>query len=361
MAEASDDHRVHEPTARRVEQARCEGRVATSRDLSVGLVALAAWLAFVVGGEAAVGGLAVLMRDALAHSADALSLRAAIGAGASGAVSALALPLLALVAVALAVGLAQTRGLVRVGPLRPDGRRIAPHLVRLWGAERLGLAAQEVGRTTVLVLVAAASIGSGGQAILALAGADAGRTLRAIFVTVKNLGLALAVAMLALGIADYLWQVSRHRKRLRMTHDEARREHKETEGEPVLKSARKRIHWELLQAHALAELSQAALVLVEPGRAAVALRYSAGIAEAPVVMAKGKGRLAERLQARAAEAGVPIVVAPVLAERLAATEEGEEIPEALHEAIAELFVELGIPGRKTVGGNQGKTEPSGSG
>jgi flagellar biosynthesis protein FlhB len=359
MADPSEEDRSHEPTARRVAKARAEGRVAVSRDLSAGFTILIVWAAFAVGGRAALGGLAVSLRDTLDPSGRAPSVRAAIGDGASAALSALALPVLALLAAAITIGLAQTRGLFRAGPLGPDARRIAPHLGRLWGADKLGFAGKELGRIALLLLVAAVSVASSARGILGLAGADAGRILDAVFVTARDLGLALALAMLGLGVADYLWQLFRHRKLLRMTQDEVKREHKETEGDPVFKSERRRIHWGLLQAHALAELSPADLVVVEPGRVAVALRYAAGAAEAPFVMAKGRNRMAERMESVAAEAGAPIVVARALAERLAATDEGEEIPEDLYEAVAELLVQTGIHRRQDTSGNQGEADPSG--
>jgi flagellar biosynthesis protein FlhB len=359
MADPSDEDRSHEPTARRVAQARAEGWVAVSRDLSAGFAMLAAWAAFAVGGKAALGGLAVYLRDALGPPGRAPSAGAAIGAGASAALSALALPMLALLAVAVTVGVTQTRGLVGFNPLRPDGRRIAPRFGRFWGADKLGLAGKELGKIALLLSVAVVALSSSARGILGLAGADAGRILDALFASARDLGLALALAMLGLGVADYLWQHFRHRKLLRMTRDEAKREHRETEGDPVFKSERRRIHWELAQAHALAELSPADLVVVEPSRVAVALRYAAGIAEAPFVIAKGRNRLAERMETVAAKAGVPIVVAPALAARLAAADDGEEIPEDLYEAIAGLLVEAGIPRRQNASVDNRRTDPSG--
>jgi flagellar biosynthesis protein FlhB len=358
MADPSDYNRTYEPTERRVAQARSRGHVAVSRELSVGFGTLVACVGFIVAGKAAVGSLAVAMRDSLRSSMGTLAVRAAIGAGLDAAASALLLPMLAISVAALTIGLVQTRGLIRARLLPLDGRRIAPSLRRLWGVDKLGFAGKEVGRIAALLLVAVVSIGSSARGVLGLAGGSPWRILDALFVAAKNLGLALAFATLGLGVADYLWQLFRHHKALRMTQDEVRREHREIEGDPVFKAERRRIHAELSQAYALTELWQADLLLVEPGQAAAALRYAARIAEAPFVIAKGRNRLAQRMEAVATAAGVPIVVDPPLLAQLASTEAGEEIPEALYEAIAGLLAEAGGHRRENASGTEAKPDSS---
>jgi flagellar biosynthesis protein FlhB len=144
--------------------------------------------------------------------------------------------------------------------------------------------------------------------------------------------------MVGLGFVDYLWQAGRHRNRLRMTRDEARREHRESEGDPEHKAERRRIHRELQMEGAIRDVRVADLVLVEPGLAAVAIHYSGSGDSAPVLVARGEHLRARTIEAVARAAGVASFVEPALVRTLTSVEEGEEIPEALYSAVAELMV-----------------------
>jgi len=317
-----------------VAEARSAGQVATSRDLSSGFVLAAACVAFMAGGKAVLGGLVVAMRESVGRAGGGFSAGSAMGAAAVALLSALALPLAVVTVAAIAVGLAQTRGLLGARPFRPDARRIAVSWRQVFAADKLGRAVRDMGTIGVIAAVAVLSVASSASAIVGMVGTNASRTVEAMFVLAKHLGLALACAMLGIGAADYLWQRHRHQKALRMTYAEVKREHRETEGDPVFKSERQRIHLELSQAYAFAELAEADLVLADPGRATIALRYATAIAEAPLVMFKGLGDVAARALAIASEARVPVMVDAALVAQLAAIQEGDEIPEALYEHVA---------------------------
>jgi flagellar biosynthetic protein FlhB len=147
----------------------------------------------------------------------------------------------------------------------------------------------------------------------------------------------LALAALALGVLDYLWQRARHQRSLRMTREEVRREIKETEGDPRHKAERQRLHREVLEQRMLADVRKADFVVINPEHIAVALRYDRDGQGAPVVVARGERLLAERIKEVAREAGVPIFRDVPLAHALAALQEGDEIPEPLYEAVAEIL------------------------
>jgi flagellar biosynthesis protein FlhB len=152
-----------------------------------------------------------------------------------------------------------------------------------------------------------------------------------------RLGLRLAAAAAVIGVGDYLWQRHAHRKKLRMSRDEVKREHKESEGDPSHKAERHRLHQELIQQRMVAEVRKADLVVVNPDHIAVAIKYDADGPSAPVVVAKGERLVAEQIKQAAREAGVPIFRDVTLARSLREVEEGDEIPEALYEAVAELL------------------------
>lgn len=152
-----------------------------------------------------------------------------------------------------------------------------------------------------------------------------------------RLAIHLTVAMLVLGAVDYLLQRQRHGKVLRMSRDEVKRESRESEGEPAHKAERLRLHHEFIQEQALDKILDADFVVVHAGVLAAAIRYEREGALAPVVMAKGRHLRAQAIEAAARVAGVPIFNVPWAVD-LVLVDEGEEIPEALYERVAECLL-----------------------
>ena len=339
MADSSEEHRTCEATPRRVAQARSAGQIPLSRDLMSGVVMLAASVAVIAGGKAALGGLVLFFRETIQSSTAEVPVSAALVAGLREVGSVLGFPLLAMVIAALAIGVFQTRGLLSIKLLGPAPERISVRFGRLWGTASLAMAAKELLKFAVLLTAGVLCICSVASSIAGSTGSNGARIVDSVFASAKYVGVCLALTMLGLGFADYLWQVHRHRKTLRMTHHEARREHKETEGDPAIKSERNRIlHSEILQANAVSQLAEANLVVTDPGKVAIALRYDPAASGAPVVVCTGRDYWATRIEELASRSGVPSIVDTALAGLLATTEEGGEIPENAYELVAALLV-----------------------
>lgn len=334
---SSSEERTHDPSPRKIAKARLAGHVVQSRDLGSAVVLLGAGIAMLWAGRSFVGGLTVFMRDALQGATGEFSGRGALDAGVRAAVEALALPVAAIVLSALTINLVQTRGLFRSTLVSPDSSRLVPRLHRLLDADRVSIACGGVIKVAVLLLVSAVAVVVIAPSLLGLCGGRPSRVLEGLLATSKIVGATLALAMLALGIADYVWQLRRHSKSLRMSPDEVKREQRESEGEPVFKHERKRIHVEWTQA--FANFAESDVVVVDPRNAAVALCFAPEVAAAPVVMRKGRGAVASYIESLAAEAGIPIIVSPDLAAALAETEEGGEVPEGLYEPVAQLIAD----------------------
>lgn len=132
------------------------------------------------------------------------------------------------------------------------------------------------------------------------------------------LGLVVLI-MVVIGGLDYLWQVFDHRRRQRMSHQEAREDHKESEGDPHMKQQRRQRATEIATNQMLAEVPRAAVVIVNPTHYAVALRWTPESKGAPVCVAKGTDEIAARIRTAATEAGVPIHSDPPTARALHAT------------------------------------------
>ncbi|MET0383605.1 MAG: EscU/YscU/HrcU family type III secretion system export apparatus switch protein [Burkholderiaceae bacterium] len=148
---------------------------------------------------------------------------------------------------------------------------------------------------------------------------------------------AMAVAALVIGLLDFKIQHHMLMRKLRMTIQEVRREHKEHEGDPKMKQERKRLARELLEAAPRARVTLANLMVVNPTHYAVAIRYAPDEHPLPRVVAKGVDENAAELRRYAHEASVPIIGNPPVARRLYLTEVDAPIPVEMFETVAALL------------------------
>ena len=140
------------------------------------------------------------------------------------------------------------------------------------------------------------------------------------------------------GVVDLMYQRWRLQEDLKMSREEVKREHKESEGDPEAKAARSRAYQELVAHAALEAVRSADVLVVNPTHLAVALRYDQDDEDAaPEVVARGQEHLAKRMIDAAREAGVPVMRDVPLARALYLLEVGDEIPESLFEAVAEVL------------------------
>ncbi|HXE56384.1 MAG TPA: flagellar biosynthesis protein FlhB [Gemmatimonadales bacterium] len=337
--------RTEAPTPRRREEARREGRVPRSQELSAVAVLLAGTAALATAGGAALGRHAVelLREDARWLAAGPLDLAAAtrilrqVGRDALLAMA----PVLGIVTAAtLLVNLAQTRGVVSATPLTPKWAHLDPvaGLRRMVSLDALVSLLKAVLKLATLGMVTYLALHGGWEQLLALGHAGA----REIVAVTRQLGVRLALAtgvvFLALAAADYAYQRWRHEKSLRMTRPEVRREHKEDEGDPLIKSRMRSIAQARIRRQMLRDVPKADVVVTNPTHIAVALKYDPAAASAPVVLAMGQRKVAERIKAIARAAGVPCVENRPLARALLETAKvGAPIPPALYVAVAEVI------------------------
>jgi flagellar biosynthetic protein FlhB len=188
-----------------------------------------------------------------------------------------------------------------------------------------------------------------GYAIYALASENADRLLT---LPLKNLEIGtteVTATLLSLlwrgagvffvfGCVELFREKLRHTKQLRMTKQEVKDEHKETEGNPQMKARIHRIRRDQARKRMMQEVPTATAVIVNPTHFAVALRYDPETMAAPVVVAKGKNYLALRIRKLALDHQVPLIENPPLARGLyKAADVGHEIPPHLYRAVAEIL------------------------
>ena len=148
--------------------------------------------------------------------------------------------------------------------------------------------------------------------------------------------------MVVLGVADFLYQKYDYEKNLRMTKQEVKDETKQYEGNMEIKGRQRSLMRASARRRMMDAVPEATVVVTNPTYIAVALRYqSMAVDAAPVVVAKGKHKIAARIIAIAKEHGVPVIQNKLLARSLyETTEVGLEIPVAFYQIVAEVLAQV---------------------
>jgi flagellar biosynthesis protein FlhB len=339
VAEESDQEQRTEPaSAQRLQRAWDEGQVAIGHDVVV-VAALCAAVATLV---ALAGPLRAGLSDLLARAAGSLDRTPFTELP-----SLLLRPLAVTAAIAGAAGLAailatfvQTRGGMWGNLLSPDlGRLLRPerlaHLFKVDFLVDLALAGAKVTALSAVAWDAARRSAPHLGALLSAAPPDQLDAIAQTLLAVGRPALLVAVVLAGGELAVSRW---RHARKLRMTKEEARREYRDEEGDPLIRGQRKKRHREFARNRARLEVPRADALLVNPTHIAIALRYRKGEGRAPRVTAKGKGQLAEFMRELARENGIPVVEDVPLARLLyRKVKVGREIPAQTYKAVAAIL------------------------
>jgi flagellar biosynthetic protein FlhB len=344
MADQPAQERTEQPTPRRMLKARDEGQIPRSQELLAVTVLMAGTLALAMSGAGlgrGIGSVLLLSRDWLASGPMTSPEAATVLRGLVRTVlGALAPILLAVLLPVLLVGGLQARGVLSLKPIAPKWSRINPGagLKRLLGPDGLFTLFKAIAKLLVLGAVTWGVLTATWPSIAALTGAGAMTVLAVTRATAMRIGLLAGGAFLGVALLDFLFMNWKHHKQLRMTKQELVQEHRETEGDPLLKSRIRSLAQQLGRKRMLQRVKDADVVIVNPTHLAVALRYDAGSGGAPMVVAMGRRKLAERIRALATAARVPVVQNVTVARALMATAKvGQPIPPALYAAIAEIL------------------------
>ena len=340
--EQPGQERTEQPTQRRRDEARKEGRYPSSRDLPGALVLLGGLGVHAMAGSYVITEtISQFERGLVSLPTVDLTLDEAIARcfGAGFAAVRIAWPFLVVPAlIAVATGLVQSRLALSLSAVKPKWERVDP----AQGVKRLlsGRSVVEVGRA-ILKLVAVGTV-----AYLTLradwtvltSGAQGGAAVSALGGVLGDLWLRVGVVFLLIAALDYGYQWWQHEKSLRMTKQEIRQEAKDQEGNPRLRARARSIHRQMAQRRMMAEVRKADVVLRNPIHYAVALRYDGLKMRAPRVVAKGERLLAQRIVDEAFKFHVPTIENPPLARALfKACAIGKEVPHDLYRAVAEVL------------------------
>jgi type III secretion protein U len=325
------EQRTEPPSKRKLDQARKKGEVAVSREMAsaVGL---------------AVGGAAIfLLLGGLVRDLSSL----AVSCFTTGSVDNWSAAVRPLENFILAIGGAAALGCLVVLALQVGLRfrlklqfsRLNPvrGFSRLFSRQRLVDLVLMIAKLATLVLVCLGFVLPKLAELLTARTAGLEQDAAAAVSVAVRAFAAFSVAILLWGIGDRFLQKRRHMKRMRMTKQEVQRERKEQEGDPAIRSERKKVHRQMIDGVGFAGLSRASVVVVNPTHIAVALAYQEEQDEAPWVVVSGRNEIALRIRGEASRKGIPVVEHVPLARSLVSLEPGEEIPEDLYPAAAEVI------------------------
>jgi flagellar biosynthesis protein FlhB len=333
------EDKTEKPTPKKIKDSRKEGQVARSPEIGAWTAMLAAGvlLHWLVGrgsdsirelmirstalvADASTDGALVLLRDG---AVTALLLSVALGSG------------------VLVIGVLAAAGQggihLATKTLKPKWSRLSPlqGAKRLFGPHALWEGAKILLKTAVVALLVWRAV----QGLMPLVGGLVPMAVALQLAAEQATGLIrdVAVAGLLTAAADYAVQRRRTGKQIKMTKHEVKQENKQSEGDPLVRSALRSRQLAAARNRMMADVPQADVLLVNPVHVAVALRYESEKG-APRVVAKGAGAVAAKIRERAEEARVPLVEDVPLARALhTACEVGQEIPAELYHAVAQVL------------------------
>jgi flagellar biosynthetic protein FlhB len=344
VAEDSDLEKTEPASARRLEQAREEGNVPQSRELMAFMVLAAGAGTFWVLGGWIAGAAASLVRDGLSFSRGAAFDTSVMNESAlvlTVDAFRLAGPIF-LVIIAAVIATPYIMGgpamsakafqldLTRLDPVKGLGRMFSWHSV----AELLKAVLKALLVGGILWWIVRHEQDRLFSLITQPIEVGLASFSQLLFFSFVALIAGLAI-IAAIDVPFQLWQ---YHDRLKMTREELRQEHKESEGDPQLKARIRSQQREIARGRMMAEVPKADVVVTNPTHFAVALKYDGDSMAAPVVVAKGMNLVADRIRELATENRVPLLEAPPLARALYRHGEvGDAIPAALYSAVAEVM------------------------
>jgi flagellar biosynthetic protein FlhB len=344
VAEESDLEKTESATPRRLQKAREEGQIARSRELST-FALLAAGFFGVWGMSDSIGEhLQAMLRAAFTfdHAGAFETHRMMIGAGAASREGLYALlPILAVTgAAALLAPMALGGWQLSTKGLEPKFERLNPiaGLGKIFSINGPIQLAMSLAKTLVVGIIGGTAIWNRREEILALATQPLHLALaNTVHLIAVCCGMTVA-GMFVVAALDVPYQLWQFHKKLRMSKEEVKREHRESEGDPHVKGRIRQQQRAIARRRMMTQVPKADVVVTNPTHFAVALQYTDGEMRAPKVVAKGVNLVAARIRELAAENNVPLLEAPPLARALYHNVElNREIPGQLYGAVAEVL------------------------
>lgn len=341
------EERTEEPTAFRLEKARKEGNVARSLELNSAAILIVFVLMFLLLSNNLLNDLITSIRTIFQYPSDfILNIHSFLQNAPTLILHSIKIltPLLLIIFfIALVINLSQVGFLFTIKPLKPNFARLSP----IRGFKKMFSTHNffELGKTFFKLFfvgyIAFTTIKSFLDKLFPLAEQSINNIFVFISKTAFEIGIKCCMAILLIAIVDFIYQKYEYRKKLRMTPHEIKEEYKELIGNPEIKSRIRQIQIATSHQRMMQKVPESDVVIVNPTHYAIALQYDSTTMNAPIVHAKGKLKMAEKIIKIAKEYEIPIVQRPEIAQALYKIAEiGREIPVEFYEVIAEILAEI---------------------
>jgi len=344
--EGPGGERTEKATPRRKQKAREKGQVLQSREISSAVVLLIAFVSIKLLGGYMFEEIEAFFRlcvGDLAINFDAQSINEQMRL-ASLVITELAKIIGPIFAIVLVIGFAasfaQVGALFTIEPLKPKFSKLNPinGIKRIFSLRGLAELVKAILKIVIIGIVAWNSIRAEENNIVKLMDQDLASAAVYISSTAIDIAMKICAMMIIIAILDYGYQWWQYEKDLRMTKQEIKEEYKELEGSPEVRQRIRQKQREMSMRRMLTEVPKADVVITNPTHYAVAIRYDAEKAPAPVVIAKGIDYMALRIKEIAKENGVETVENKPLAQALyKSVDIGQQIPPELYQAVAEIL------------------------
>ncbi|HWW05978.1 type III secretion system export apparatus subunit SctU [Collimonas sp.] len=336
------EEKNEEPTSKKIEDAKKKGQIAVSKDL--------AKLATLVAVAEAAFASEPLWRDAIQHLMN-FSI-ASVGHDFMPAMMQMLMAVGSLllivfcvcfvicIVVAVAAHWGQFGVLVSTESITPKFDKLNPvnGIKQMFSMKKLIELLITVGKASLIGWIVYLLVRNQLPVIVQLAGGEPKDAYHAFIELVRAIFHTIVIVCLCLGIVDFAIQKHFHKKDLMMDMEEIKREHKESEGDPMVKGQRKRLARQWANESPVARTEDANALVVNPTHFAVAMFYDAAETMVPLVLAKGKDEVAQAMIKRARECGIPVIRHVWLARTLYATCKPDTVvPKSSYEAVAHVY------------------------
>lgn len=344
MAESDQQEKTEEATQQRREEFRRKGQVAQTRELATVLYLLAAFVIFWLSGSYFFGQIASLwshtfestIKEALEGAALATVLIFYVKEG----LFLLAPIVLVFMVVGVSASLLQVGFLTNEETLKFDLNKLNPlnGMKRVFSLRSAVEGLKSLFKVGLVLLVLYLMLKADIGILPSLVHAEVGQVLTYVGSIILRLLGAIALLMAVLAGLDYFFQRWEMEKKMRMSKQEVKEEHKTREGDPMVKARIRRIQREMATQRMMDEVPTADVVITNPTHISVALKYDPEKYAAPILVAAGRDHMAFKIREVAKKAGVPLVENKPLARAIFKTlKVGQVIPRELFQAVAEVL------------------------
>jgi len=339
-----DDSKTEEPTEKRLSKARDDGNIPVSQEIKSLLTLVAALVILSLVSPYVVRHVGNLLKAYMEHMheipGDLEGMRAALLGLGLDIAKILAIPVALMVLLAIVSNVGQTGLVFTTKKLGPNWDRLNPvsGAKKLFDKQKLIDLLKSILKISLVGTVAVSVIIPNFPHPDILLGQDFSYVLDELYWLLVMLTFTFCTAFSLLAVADWLWTRWTHKQKLKMTRQEVKDEHKQSEGDPMVKGRIRSLRMKRVRERMMQAVPTASVVITNPTHFAVALKYDMDTMPAPKLVAKGVDFLAQKIRESAEENDVPIVENPPLARALyAAVELDQDIPPDHYKAVAEVI------------------------